>query len=267
MDCSRQCGKESPRHPVAATADEKIQLMAASTKIDPALLAKVESIFQTVLLARTSSPLPIVVKAEFAPFASANCRIIKVREGWLVKISDLLQTAPDAVFLALAEVLVAKVYRQRVPSAALRCFRSYLRRPEMAARATETKRLRGRKEISAPQGQIHDLVAMFDKLNLQYFGGLMSRPQLGWSLRGSRRYLGHFDPHHHAIVLSRALDTEELPAFAVEFVMYHEMLHLRFPVERKNGRRCIHSAAFKQEERRFVGFLEAEKALRRFAWT
>ena len=41
--------------------------------------------------------------------------------------------------------------------------------------------------------------------------------------------------------------------------MYHEMLHLKHPVKVKNGRRCVHSAAFQAEERLFPE-LERAKA-------
>jgi hypothetical protein len=46
--------------------------------------------------------------------------------------------------------------------------------------------------------------------------------------------------------------------------MYHEMLHIRFPAEHHHasGRRCVHTAAFKAEEKRFDGYAEAKAILK-----
>ena len=54
----------------------------------------------------------------------------------------------------------------------------------------------------------------------------------------------------------------EVPKLAVEYVMYHEMLHLRHPVEHQGTRRCVHTAAFKAEEKKFPLLKEAKKLLK-----
>jgi predicted metallopeptidase len=48
----------------------------------------------------------------------------------------------------------------------------------------------------------------------------------------------------------------------VEYIMYHEMLHVKHPVEVRGARRSIHTAAFRAEEKLFEGRAEARKALR-----
>ncbi|MBC7927568.1 MAG: M48 family metallopeptidase [Bryobacteraceae bacterium] len=91
----------------------------------------------------------------------------------------------------------------------------------------------------------------------------MARPDLGWSLRKSRVTLGHYDPCHHAIVLSSLMDGPEVPRLAVEYVMFHEMLHLRYPVEHRGARRCVHTPEFKAAERTFPQMKEARELLRK----
>jgi predicted metal-dependent hydrolase len=91
----------------------------------------------------------------------------------------------------------------------------------------------------------------------------MARPILGWSPNASRTMLGHYDPPHNAIVLSRILDRPETPRAAVEYVLFHEMLHLRYPAENRGARRCVHTQAFKQAERQFERLAEAKALLRR----
>jgi len=63
----------------------------------------------------------------------------------------------------------------------------------------------------------------------------------------------------------RILDSKDVPRLVVDYVMFHEMLHLRHPVEHAGARRCIHTPAFKQEEKRFVGAREAKAWLRGLA--
>ena len=91
---------------------------------------------------------------------------------------------------------------------------------------------------------------------------MMARPILGWSPYASGTLLGHYDPSHNAIVLSRILDRIDTPRLAVEYVLFHEMLHLRFPAEHKGARRRVHTRDFKDAERQFEGFVEAKKLLR-----
>ncbi len=91
----------------------------------------------------------------------------------------------------------------------------------------------------------------------------MGRPQLGWSRGASRRMLGHFDPSHNAIVISRIFDRPETPLLALEYVMFHEMLHLRFPVDHSGMRRCVHTKEFKEAEKQFPQFKEAKELLKK----
>ena len=92
----------------------------------------------------------------------------------------------------------------------------------------------------------------------------MARPRLGWSRRPSRTILGHYDPSHHTIVLSRLLDSPHAPERVVKYVLFHEMLHLRFPTEHRGARRCVHTREFKLAEKQFEGFEEVQRELKRF---
>ncbi len=71
--------------------------------------------------------------------------------------------------------------------------------------------------------------------------------------------LGHYDAAHNTIVVSRVFDRPDTPRCAIEYLLYHEMLHLKHPVRVKAGRRCVHSREFQAEERLFPD-LDAAKA-------
>jgi predicted SprT family Zn-dependent metalloprotease len=124
------------------------------------------------------------------------------------------------------------------------------------------RQARGRKVLDDPKGKCVDLDEVFEDLNARFFGGLMARPRLGWSRRRSRTRLGHFDPSHNVIVLSKILDDAGLPRLAVEYVMFHEMLHLVHGEEIRRGRRKIHTADFREAEGRFPEIQEAKRLLR-----
>ena len=90
----------------------------------------------------------------------------------------------------------------------------------------------------------------------------MGRPQLTWSRDHARNMLGHYDPAHNTIVVSRIFDSLRVPRFAVEYILYHEMLHLKHPVKLRGSRRCIHGPEFQAEERQFPHLHEAKQFLK-----
>ena len=92
---------------------------------------------------------------------------------------------------------------------------------------------------------------------------MMTRPALGWSHVRSRTRLGHFDPSHETIMISRIFDDPKVPKLALEYVMFHEMLHLHYPVDHSGSRRCVHTPAFKAHERLFPGYEEAKLLLKK----
>ncbi|MBV9303277.1 MAG: SprT-like domain-containing protein [Acidobacteriaceae bacterium] len=125
-------------------------------------------------------------------------------------------------------------------------YRRYLNRADLRRAMQLVKRQRGRKLLRNPKGAVYDLEQIFEKLNTQYFDGSIARPQLGWSRQSSRTTLGHYDLSHHAIVLSKLLDSQKAPALIVEFVLFHEMLHLKFPIDHKEARAQGHTTQFKK---------------------
>jgi hypothetical protein len=222
-----------------------------------------EAIFRRVfreLRPRTAVPS---ITVEFCRFANANSFIRHTDGALSVRITDVLQNAPAPVLEALAHILISKLYRKPIPRAYTHRYRLYLNRKDTRHAVAHIRRERGRKYLSGEQGHAYNLVEIFEDLNLRFFGGMMARPELGWSRRPSRTTLGHYDSCHHAIVLSAFLDRREVPRLAVEYVMFHEMLHLRHPVEHKGARRCVHTPEFKQAERQFPQLKQAKELLKR----
>ncbi|MDQ6708220.1 MAG: M48 family peptidase [Acidobacteriota bacterium] len=208
------------------------------------------------------TPVP-EIQIIYCRFANANSSI-RLREGAIhVRITDMLEGAPAPVMEALAYILLAKLFRRPIPKIYAHRYRLYLNRRDMRRQMQLVKQIRGRKFISGPQGESHNLEEIFEKLNAAYFGGLLGRPLLGWSRGRSRNLLGHFDPSHNAIVISRIFDEPKTPMLALEYVVFHEMLHLQFPVDHSGARRCVHTAEFKTAERKFADFNIAKEMLKK----
>jgi predicted metal-dependent hydrolase len=203
------------------------------------------------------------LRIEFFAFANVN-NTIRLREGrLLVRLSDLLEGAPEAVLRAIAHILLAKMYRQPIDRGRAARYRKYVASHEIVRKTHLVRQMRGRKQLHSARGYVYDLDAIFEELNTRFFHRLMARPRMSWSQTKTRRILGHYDPAHNAIIISRIFDHFAVPAYVLEYVVYHEMLHLKHPVRLRGSRRCVHSAEFQAEEKLFPRAAEAEGFLKR----
>lgn len=226
-------------------------------------LPDTQEIFERVfreMRPRTQMPSILIV---YRRYANANAQV-RWYDGTLeVRLADTLAGAPEPVMRALAEILLSKLFRKPVPASSNDRYRRYLNGRDVRRKLDLVRQMRGRKRVLHPRGHCYDLEQMFEDLNFHYFHGLMARPILGWSPFASRNLLGHYDPSHNAIVLSRILDRPETPRLAVEYVLFHEMLHLRHPAEHRGARRCVHTRAFKDAEKQFEQLREAKALLKK----
>jgi hypothetical protein len=210
---------------------------------------------------RPRAPVPDL-EVEFFAYANIN-NTIRLRKGKLwVRVSDLLEGAPEPVLRALAHILLAKMYRKPIERAYSTRYRRYLSSHDLVNKAHLMRQVRGRKHIASAQGHAYNLELIFEELNMRFFYGLLARPQMTWSRDHARNRLGHYDPAHNAIVVSRVFDHPRVPQYAVEYIVYHEMLHLKHPVKLRGSRRCVHSAEFVAEEKLFPKLEEARKFIR-----
>ncbi|MFC1591876.1 SprT-like domain-containing protein [Thermodesulfobacteriota bacterium] len=114
-----------------------------------------------------------------------------------------------------------------------------------------------------PRGRFHNLQELFDSLNREYFDSRLAT-SITWGRRCRRyavrkRTLGSYQEQSDTIRISPVLDSRRYPHFFLEFVVYHEMLHADMGISVKNGRRLIHTPAFKRREKEFRQY---ERAVR-----
>ncbi len=227
--------------------------------VQPQLLRIFEEEYRSL---RPRAPMP-VFRIVFYPFANINNTIRLRQTRVLVRISDLLEGAPEAVLRAIAHILLAKLYRQAIDPAQNIRYRRYVSTRALTEKAHLVRQLRGRKLIHSAQGKVYDLDAIFEELNTRFFHGLLARPQMTWSRDHARNALGHYDPAHNAIVVSRVFDSPHVPRYAVEYLVYHEMLHLKYPVKLRGSRRCVHPRQFHEDEKLFPQLEPARQFLKK----
>ena len=210
---------------------------------------------------RPLAPMP-EFEVRFYRFANIN-NTIRLRRGRiLVRLSDLLEGAPRPVLYAILHILIAKLYRKPIAAEHATRYRKFTGSRAMAEKTHLIRQMRGRKRIEGPQGAHYNLEQIFDRLNQRFFHGLMARPQMTWSGTRALRSLGHYDPAHNTIVVSRVFDRAGVPQYAIEYLVYHEMLHLRHPVKLRGSRRQVHPPAFQEEEKLFPQLAEARQFLK-----
>jgi hypothetical protein len=225
--------------------------------------AQLESIFiaaHAELKPRT--PFPSVA-IEYFPFAGLN-HTARFRENHLrVRVSDLFIDAPQQVIYALALILLAKLYRKKLGNDVHRTYRGFILGADIQERARIARCSRGRIQSGkGPSGRYVDLDVCFDRLNREYFAGAMDKPRITWSVRRSRRTLGRYDATRHCIFISRIFDTTGVPGYVLDYVMYHEMLHVKHQSCIRDCRIFVHTPEFRTDEKKFSEYQNARQWLK-----
>jgi hypothetical protein len=150
------------------------------------------------------------------------------------------------------------------PEPIVRAIAAFVGREDMRARAVleeyarqQRARVRRTRKPGAPlksRGQCFDLRAIYERLNATYFESHI-QADIGWARRpGHKRRktirLGVYDARLREIRVHPALDQPHVPAFVVEAIVFHAMLHQLFPDE-PGSSHPSHSPEFLEREQTF----------------
>lgn len=231
----------------------------------PALVPLVERVHASLRPGRSLDPPP---KVAFYPYAN-GASTVREREGRVrFRLSDRLQGAPDQVLEGVVAILLCRFLGlpdARADAAAVRAYRAFLHEERQAAPGEAPARRRGRKHID-PVGAHRSLLESYLRVTLDMGLTLPRVPTLSWSKTVSRHRFGHWDADHNAVVISQVLDDPDVPEFVLDYVVYHELLHIVHPAKMGSGtKRIVHSAAFKRDERRFPRWKEGDEWIRKLA--
>lgn len=192
-----------------------------------------------------SAQLSMPVRLSVTDNRSTMVSFRRSTHGLVLRLHHMFLDAPEPVVRAVAD------YAGRGRRSAGNVLDEYIRRQQPRIRKS---RHAAEAELE-PRGRCFDLQAIFDSLNRSYFQGTI-QARIGWGRMPPRRRrksirLGVYDHQTREIRIHPALDRPEVPAFFVEFIVFHEMLHQLFPSASHSGRRVHHPRAFRDRERAF----------------
>lgn len=182
----------------------------------------------------------------------------------VVHISDLLlENSPDEVLEVMAHMVLLDAYRDAYSSSKRLMFEGHRRRLANRDDIIRELLLRDRRIKLEPGGRRFDLRERFDAVNAEYFQGRVPRVNLAWSARADRKRWGYCDRDRKLIVVNNQLDRPGVPRHVVDYIIYHEMLHLVHKGLLSSFGREDHYVDFYRDERKFEKYEEAEEWLKR----
>jgi hypothetical protein len=203
------------------------------------------------------------IEASFYPYIGLTHTIRrKGSNRWVMRISDHCRHAPRYVLEAIAVILGSKILHKRPSRKSVEIYELFRKDPGIEESVRERRRQRGRKYIAGSEGTHYSPAALYQEVNNRFFNNQIEIRQIGWGLRKGWRRLGHYDPVHHTITLSPALDSPKVPEFVVRYIVYHEMLHAIFEGTSSHPSRRHHPPEFHRAERAYPDFARAKKFLK-----
>jgi hypothetical protein len=118
-----------------------------------------------------------------------------------------------------------------------------------------------RRIVAHTKGKQFDLHDIYRKINHEYFNDTVTA-SICWGSKGPKRAarhrtLGSYSSPGNVIRINPILDSKRVPRYFMEFIVYHEMLHADMGIEKKEGRRSVHSKEFKISEKKFKDYERA----------
>jgi len=158
--------------------------------------------------------------------------------------SHLWKDVSEDIQIGLAQYLLLKVFRTKKRTLNIELYEKFME--------NITKYVRSDK--SDPE-----LEESFNRVNEEYFHNFMEQPGLEWG-NESTTQLGTFSYHTDTIRISAIFQDSD---WALDYVMYHEMLHKQLGLKHKGGSCRHHPPEFRRLEKQFK-VENAEKKLNSF---
>jgi hypothetical protein len=172
---------------------------------------------------------------------------IKMRWNHIdINMSKQWKTISAEIKIGLIQSLLAKIFKNKTMTTNIDLYTKFLKNVHIALPKESESEL---------------LMEKFNKINDQFFDGLLEQPSLRWGTFSTRK-LGHYEYGSDVIVLSKYL--ENAPEEMLEYVLYHEMLHKKHKFSHKNGRSLHHSTAFRNDEAKFPRAEALDKEISRY---
>ena len=205
------------------------------------------------------------VRASYYPYRELK-HTWRTRNGRLVfRISDYLRDSPENVLESLAWCLISRARGRKCPTGVESKYLRHARSSEFWSTQRSLYLSRARNLSFRSSGETHDLVEAFEYVNSCYFCGEMACPDLAWVKESPSRRIGFLHQPLGILAVNKALDSERVPRYVLEFVVYHELLHSILDCGVFPDRRVYHTREFRSRERAFRQHDEARNWLGRIA--
>lgn len=104
---------------------------------------------------------------------------------------------------------------------------------------------------------------IFSELNNQFFNGAITANIKWGQKRVSHRakrsiLLGSYNIQKKTITIHPALNQPEIPLICLERIVFHEMLHEKFPRKKTSSKNCIHHPEFLNFEKSYPYLRQAD---------
>ena len=205
------------------------------------------------------------VAASFYPYAELRHSWRRRPEGTYFRVSDYLDSSSEAILSSLAGYLLSKASRDECPPGRADAYLAHSRSREMWQPKKELYLSRARSLSLCAKGDARDLSVVFDYVNACYFEGRFGSPLLAWASESPSRRLGFYFEPLDLMAVNKVLDSPSVPRYVLEFVMYHELLHCALAPRATPSRHIYHTSEFRERERAFSMYEDAERWLRRLA--
>jgi hypothetical protein len=201
------------------------------------------------------------VDAGFYPYIGLTHTIRRKGSVWIVRISDHCRHAPRPVLEAIVAILASKIMRRKPGQKYWNAYELFRTSPSVLESVRNRRLQEGRKRIASHEGKCHSLQDISQEVNRRYFNNQVGISRIGWGVRMAWARLGHYDPVHHTITLSPALDSPKVPKFVVSYIVYHEMLHTIFEDTSDRRTKRHHPREFRRVEKAYPDYDKAKKFL------
>ncbi|MFH1134320.1 MAG: hypothetical protein V1735_07590 [Nanoarchaeota archaeon] len=177
-------------------------------------------------------------------FNAYNGKVTLRRDHLLFSLSREWRTVSVEIQVGFIQSLLVKLFGKGESTMNIDLYHSFLKSVHVAAPKTEQDPI---------------LLASFERLNSQYFNGMMDAPNLVWG--SGRRKLGSYTYGSDTIMITERLrERQDL----VDYVMYHEMLHKKHKFKSSTFKSFHHTKAFKEDELKFPRATAMDKEIAAF---
>lgn len=165
------------------------------------------------------------VNAEFVAFKEFKVKWQRSYKWADFQVSDYLMDAPKEVIEGLARTLMAKIAgSEKRPYSEEMC--QWVTADEFAKFKQPIYIRRSRDLARTHEGKTRDLKKSFQRLKV--LGLVKDDPQtvITWTKEPNIRRVGYCSVLMKVLAISSVFDNEEIPEFVLDYVLYHEYVHM-----------------------------------------